>query len=93
MAQKIARRSFPQSAALIAGASALIDWRFGMFIHFDLDTYYGPGQISILCQNGAGGYMFYRYPGADAPAAARGDGRGQPSGALAPSDDQPAQLV
>lgn len=84
MAQKIARRGSLQSLALTAGASALIDWRFGMFIHFDLDTYYGPDQISILSRNGAGGYMLYRYPGTGAPVR----GRGQPSSALAPSEDQ-----
>ena len=57
MAQKIAGRDALQSAALIGGASAFIDWRFGVFIHFDTDTYYGPGQICILSQNGAGGYI------------------------------------
>jgi hypothetical protein len=88
MAQKIARRSSLQSAALIAEASAVIDWRFGMFINFDIDTYYGPSQISILCQNGPGRYMFYRYPRAGAPAPGRGDRCGQPSSALAPSDDR-----
>jgi len=57
MAQKITGRASLQNVALIGETSAFIDWRFGMFIHLDTDTYYGPGQISILSQNDAHGYI------------------------------------
>jgi hypothetical protein len=62
MAQKIPSRAALQNLALIGETSAFIDWRFGIFIHFDTDTYYGPGQIGILSQNDARGYILEIIP-------------------------------